>query len=153
MIKRITNRFFLGIPFGITLGLIVTIVFAYLTNQTFYQMIVNRFGNYANNSLDNLTVTVILWALLGSLFFVAALIFTIEYWSFVKKVIIHFFVTVSVFMVIAYALGWYSLSVGGFIDQIITFIVIYALFFVHDMVQAKRNVTAINNKLKREDNS
>ena len=152
MIKRITNRFFLGIPFGITLGLIVTIVFAYLTNQTFYQMIVNRFGNYANNSLDNLTVTVILWALLGSLFFVAALIFTIEYWSFLKKVIVHFFVTISIFMLIAYALDWYSLSIGSFVDQIMAFVVIYVLFFIHDKIQAKRNVAAINNKIKMINN-
>lgn len=152
MTRKIINRFFLGVPFGITLGLIVTIVFAYLTNQTFYQMVANRFGNYTNDSLDNFTITVILWALLGSLFFVAALIFTIEYWSFLKKVIVHFFVTISIFMLIAYALDWYSLSIGSFVDQIMAFVVIYVLFFIHDKIQAKRNVAAINNKIKMINN-
>lgn len=150
MIKRIISRFFLGMPFGVTYGLIMTIAVAYLTRQTFYQTSTNRFDNYISNPLDILTITIILWALLGSLFFVTSLIFTIEYWSLVRKVMVHFFITVVVFMTIAYTLGWYSSNIKGIMLEIIAFIFIYALFFINDRIRAKRNVAAINNKIKRD---
>ncbi|KAA8458055.1 DUF3021 domain-containing protein [Weissella paramesenteroides] len=153
MSKRIMYRFFLGMPFGVTYGMVISIAYAYLNNQTFYQMATNRFDNYISKPLDVLTITVILWALIGSLFFVTALIFTVERWSSVKKIIIHFFVTVSIFMIIAYALGWYLLNIEGVLTEIIIFVIIYALFTINDMIRAKRNVAAINNRIKNKKNS
>ncbi|GAW64445.1 hypothetical protein FC65_GL001188 [Ligilactobacillus acidipiscis DSM 15836] len=150
MIRRILNHFFFGMPFGITYGLLVTLGYSYGRGDTFYQPAEARFAEHFSSNLDVLLISIILWALFGSLFSVTALVFEIERWSLARQTLTHFATTVSGFMIIAYFAGWYPLDLASITSEIFVFVIIYLVVWGYSMLRAKRSVDAINKKIKKE---
>lgn len=149
MMRRILNRFFFGMPFGITYGLLITLLDAYVRGEKTYQPSGTRFASHFSNHLDMLLVSIILWALIGSLFSVTTMLFEIETWSLARQTLTHFALTVSGFMILAYLAGWYPLDLISIASEIFVFIIIYLVIWGSSMLRAKRNVDAINRKINK----
>ncbi|SCB83184.1 DUF3021 domain-containing protein [Weissella bombi] len=147
MIKRIIKNIFIGIPIGITFGLLVSLFYSYQVGDGFYQPSQQMFITHFSNQVNALTVSIVLWGLLGSLFSVTVLIFSIDSWSLARRTLIHFGLTVLGFLIIAYLAGWYSLSLRQIFGEIMTFVIIYVSTWLYSMFRTKKNIDAINQKI------
>ena len=149
MMRRILNRFFFGMPFGITYGLLITLGYSYGRGNIIYHPAEARFAEHFSSNLNVLLVSIILWALIGSLFSVTTMLFEIETWSLARQTLTHFALTVSGFMILAYLAGWYPLDLISIASEIFVFIIIYFVIWGSSMLRAKRNVDAINRKINK----
>ena len=70
---------------GVLIGLAISLVFNYLNGSTIYYPSSPNFVNQFAHPLNSVTVSVILWMLIGCVFGFGSLIFELKNWSLLKK--------------------------------------------------------------------
>ena len=92
-----------------------------------------------------MTVSVILWALMGLVFGFAGFGFAIRQWSLLKKMIINFIIYYIGFTSLAFLAGWFPLNIVNFMVFTVLFILIYVtIWFIRSYI-----IREINYKIKR----
>lgn len=86
---------------------------------------------------------------LGIYFGLAAFIFTVEQWSPLKKTVIHFILSISVYFIVAFSLGWVLFSTFAIIMSILTFTVIYCLFWLGFNLYYRKETQVLNKTLQQ----
>src|SRR5690625_1763166 len=75
---------------------------------------------------------------LGIYFAIAAFIFTVEEWSPLKKTMIHFLLSLTVYFIVAFTLGWVPVTFLAIFISMLIFFLIYILFlFVFTLFYCK----------------
>lgn len=149
MKRRLINHFLFGLPLGVTYGLLVTLGYSYAWGAHVYSPSTPVFVSASSNSLNVLSFSILIWALMGALFAVAVLIFEMDHWSLARQTLTHFCVTLVGFMALAYLAGWYPLNLTSLSSEVLVFVVIYLVFWFSSMLRTRRNVAAINRKIKK----
>lgn len=147
--KKIIKAGILGMPLGITIGLIIALIFSYL-NHTDYLMASSPqfFTNFSSN-LDGTTFSILLWALMGFVFSSSSLVFNIENWSITKQTVIHFITTFILFTILACLAGWFPLQATFFIYYFIEFLIIYLIVWTTTMAIEKKKINELNRLLNK----
>ena len=95
---------------GVLIGLAISLVFNYLNGSTTYYPSSPNFVNQFAHPLNSVTVSVILWMLIGCVFGFGSLIFEFKNWSLLKKTIINFCAYYAGFAPLAILCGWFPLT-------------------------------------------
>ena len=97
-----------------------------------------------------MTVSVILWALMGLVFGFGSFVFAIRQWSLLKKTIVSFIIYYIGFTPLAFLAGWFSLNIVNFMIFTGLFILIYVTIWFIRSYQVIREIREINNKIKKK---
>lgn len=134
MILEALKRSILGIAFG---GILTFIALTIMKFNAF-EATVSEIWMHMGASM-----------LLGVYFGVSSLIFGDSGSNIVKKSIIHFLLTYSVWLIIAGTVGWISLSGRVILWSSLAFILLYVLNWLGWYLYFKRVEAALNNQLQK----
>ena len=134
MIAEMMRRSLLG------LGFTAIITFAFLTVMTVQDI--------------EVPVSIIWKNMLGSMvmgiyFGCASLIFDREKWSPLKRTVIHFLLSVIVWLPLAIWMGWVPFEFLTILIGIVTFIIAYLLFWYGSYLYFKKIENEMNHSIKR----
>jgi len=87
--------------------------------------------------------------IMGVYFGSASLIFDLEKWSPLKKTVIHFIISIIVWLPIAMWIGWLPMELIPILTGIISFLVMYLLFWYGSYLYFKRIENEMNHSVKK----
>lgn len=145
-VKKVIFRGSLGILFGICVGTLITIFISlFIGNGNYYVVapeLLSKFG-------DEISAVVVQYILCGILGLVAAIgycIFEIEDLGMTKQTILHFILTVSTTVTVAYICNWFKHNIISVLIYIAIFIIIYFCIWISQYLFWKNKIKRINNK-------
>lgn len=138
-----------GMFLGIAIGLCVSIFFNYLNGADTYLPSTPVFTSHFARPLNAVTVSVVLWALMGLVFSIGALIFQIERWILLKRTIVNFFVYYIFFTPLAFMAHWFIIDLPHILVFTIIFTLIYVLIWFINAQLIKNDIKQINEKLRK----
>ncbi|KHF41689.1 DUF3021 domain-containing protein [Halalkalibacter okhensis] len=113
------------------------------------------FGTLTVMMMTNTEVAVpILWEnilgsmIMGAFFGAASLLFEIEKWSPLKQTMIHFILSISLWLFLATLVGWLPLTPVAVLVSISSFILVYLIFWLSFYLYFKRVEKEMNRSVK-----
>ncbi|MFD2131473.1 DUF3021 domain-containing protein [Pseudogracilibacillus auburnensis] len=88
--------------------------------------------------------------ILGMYFGLASFILEREDWSPLKKIVIHFLLSSTVYFAIAIPIGWVMFTPIAIVLTFILFIIVYILFWSGFQAYYKKVEASLNNTLKKK---
>ncbi len=118
MKKKIIKRSLLGLPLGIAMGYLITILASFGRANGYYTPCVPELISMMGNEINAVIVQTILYGLLGVGFAAISVIWEIDSWSIVKQTGIYFSIISVIMLPIAYFAYWMEHSIIGFLIYI-----------------------------------
>lgn len=146
--KKIIKQVFDFASIGMLIGLLISISISYFYDSHIYYPSAPAFVAHFQRPLDAVTVSVILWIIIGQLFGFGSLIFSIRNWSLIKKTIINFITYYFGLLPLAILAGWFPAKAINFLIFTIIFIIIYAVIWAINYHLVKKDIRQLNQKVK-----
>ena len=135
---------------GTLYGLIVSLCYNFFNQNSTYYPSDPSFTTKFATPLNAMTVSVILWALMGLVFGFGSFVFAIRQWSLLKKTIINFIIYYIGFTPLAFLAGWFPLNIVNFMIFTGIFILIYITIWFIRSYTIRKEIREINNKIKKK---
>ncbi|WP_056938558.1 DUF3021 domain-containing protein, partial [Paucilactobacillus suebicus] len=148
MIKKITTRSLIGAPIGIAIGLTMALIFSYAFGNTRFYPSTPRFVDQFANPINAVTISAIIWALMGVVFSVSSIVFEMEKWSILRQTTVNFIITYIGFTVLALICQWFPLNAAWLTIYTVIYIVVYFFIWFGQLMAARSIVRRINAKIK-----
>ncbi len=133
---EIFNRSMIGVAFGAILTFIFLTVFMFMDVET-------TVSEVWRHMLASMT--------LGVYYGLSSFIWTeLEKWSPLKKTIVHFTLSITIYFIIAFVAKWVPTNWFAIIVSTIIFTCIYALYWLGYRMYYKRVEAALNRDLKKQ---
>lgn len=150
MKKKLILRGALGVPLGIALGYVITILISLIWADGYYSPCVPELVETLGNEIKAVILQTLLCGLLGAGFAASSVIWEIEHWSIVKQTGIYFLIVSVIMMPIAYFTFWMEHSITGILSYFGIFVLIFAVIWMVQFVIGKHNVKKMNEKISEE---
>ena len=147
MKKEMIRRGLHGIPQGIAIGYVISIIISLIEGSGTYQAVVPDLATQLNSEILAIVVQMIFTAVVGGGFAAASVIWEIDEWSILKQTGVYFCVISLMLLPISYFLHWMERSVGGFIIYFGIFIVLFLVIWIIQYLFWKKRINKINDKL------
>ncbi|HBT94925.1 MAG TPA: DUF3021 domain-containing protein [Coriobacteriia bacterium] len=156
MLKKAVLRGLLGLPLGIAIGYVITIiisvVFAGGGYWSVHPVLMYQFGSEINAVIFQ----AFLCGVIGAVYAAASIIWELERWSIAKQTGIYFVVIAATMLPIVYFSHWMEHSVTGVLVYLLIFIAIFVIIWVTMWLimwsAARRQVKQVNEKLREDGN-
>ena len=148
--KKVTGYMLFGIPSGILIGLITSLIFSWQAGYGIFYPGPPAFMSLFNNELEALTAALVLWSIVGMMFSISSLIFEKLEWSILKQTSLHFLCTYTGLLALNVFLNWFDYTLGNVAEFTLTFMIIYAVVWSVSMIRVKKSLDQINQRLKKE---
>lgn len=149
MKKQVILRGFLGIPMGIALGYIITILISLTHGGTDYSPCVPTLVEMAGGELNAVILQTIMCAVLGMTFSACSVIWELDNWSIAKQTGIYFLITALVMMPVAYVTHWMEHSLRGVLGYFGVFLGVFVVMWISMYLMYRKNINQLNAKLKK----
>ncbi|WP_062048998.1 DUF3021 domain-containing protein [Bacillus sp. JCM 19034] len=136
MIIEVIKRLMTGIAFsGMATFIAITIV------------------NFTNGeaTISELWLYMLCSNIIGIYFGLSSFIFGENGLSVLKQTLIHFFLSISFYSIIALAVGWVPLTLQAILLSSLIFLITYAIFFTGYYMYYKRIEESLNDSLSKKD--
>ena len=147
MKKKMMMRGLLGLPLGIAIGYIITILISLCLATGNYSPCVPELVTMMGNEINAVLLQTLLCGILGMGFAASSVIWEIDNWSLVRQTGIYFTVISVIMLPIAYFAYWMEHSVAGFLSYFGIFASIFVVIWIIQFVKGRRNVRIMNEKL------
>lgn len=148
MKKKILLRGALGIPVGIAIGYVITVLISAVVGEGRYFPCVPQLIDETGSELNAVILQTILCALLGAVSSAISVIWEIERWSIVRQTGVFFLALSLAMMPTAYFLHWMERSAVGFLRYFGIFAAIFAVIWLVMYAASFQAVKKMNKKLK-----
>lgn len=146
-IKKIAKCGIDGITYGVTIGMILSLIFSYLAGSSSYYPSTPAFVAGFNNNLTATLISVLLWMVIGLFSAYSSIIFELENISLWIKTVIHFCLVYAIVLAVGIYLKWFTTN--GFILVTISFVVVYAAIWVITWLTIKNDIKRINQQITK----
>lgn len=153
MKKKIIRRSLLGIPFGITIGNLISILISLSLAHGYYTPCVPELTVIMGNEINAVILQTILCGILGAGFAASSVIWEMDSWSIVKQTGIYFSIISLIMLPIAYFAYWMEHSVVGFLSYFAIFALIFIIIWVIEFCIGIYNVRKMNKELLKTNNT
>lgn len=147
MKKKAIKSGLLGIPVGIAIGYVITILISLGWGDGYYYPCVPTLIECAGSEIGAVAIQTVLCALLGLAYGAASVIWEIEEWSLAKQTTVCFFIYSLSMLPIAYAAGWMEHSISGVLIYFGIFCAIFAIIWAAQYLGWKYRINKINRKI------
>lgn len=137
----------LGIPVGIAIGNIISIVVSLIWAQGYYSPCEPELVHTMGNEINAVILQTVLCGLLGAAFGMSSMIWQIENWGVIKQTGIYFLITAAAMMPMAYFMYWMEHSIKGFLSYVAVFIIIFIVIWLAEYLIGRYLVAKMNSKL------
>ncbi|MBO1198677.1 DUF3021 domain-containing protein [Staphylococcus simiae] len=148
---KIIRSIFISLLIGLTLSILFSALYA----QGHYYPLnpVSTIGQFYFTHFSEpaiMTIAIILWLLIGFVFYIGSLIFNATDWSITTATILHFIVTYFGFLPLAILAGWFPITIINLLFFTVIFIAIYIVIWLINYFKNKNYVRAINQELQQK---
>lgn len=143
----VMQRGTLGIPIGITIGTVISILVSFIWGQGSYSPCEPELVRTMGNEINAVILQTILCGLLGAAFGASSVIWGIDHWSLTKQTGIYFLIVTAAMFPMAYFMYWMEHSVKGFLSYAGIFVGLFILIWVFQYLIARNAVAKMNAKL------
>ena len=147
MKKKIILRSLSGIPLGLAIGYLITIMISLIWADGCYTPCVPELAEIMGSEINAVLLQTLLCGILGMGFGGCSVIWEIEDWGIVKQTGIYFLIVSLIMMPIAYVTYWMEHNLSGILSYFGIFVLIFALVWVIQYGRAKHNVKKLNEKM------
>ena len=150
MKKKTIRRGLFGLPIGITIGFVITLIIsACVGDGSFYPVTPELIGAMGNE-LNAVILQTVLCAIMGAGFAAASVIWELDSWSLAKQSGIYF-LTISIIMLpVAYFANWMKHSLAGVLSYVGIFTAIFVVVWISQYLLWKRNIKRMNAFVSEE---
>ena len=150
MKKKALLRGLLGVPLGMAMGYLITIVISLGWGQGRYVACMPELIALAGSEAGAVALQAALCGVLGAAFAVCSLIWEMERWSLLKQSAVYFAVTALVMLPIAWVCGWMDHSAGGVALYMGIFAGIFAVAWVTQYMLWRGKIRRLNRRVHEE---
>ncbi len=149
MKKQIILRGIIGIPIGIVIGYLITIIISCVAGEGSYISCVPTLIEETGSEIGAVILQAVLCSVLGMVFGAISVIWEIEHWSIVKQTGIYFFISAMTILPIAYILHWMEHSVVGVLQYLGIFLGIFVFMWISMYLKYRSHINQLNAKLRQ----
>ena len=151
MKKKILMRGLLGLPTGIAIGFVITLIIsACIGNGSFYPVtpeLIDTMGN----ELNAVILQTVLCAVMGVGFAAASVIWELDSWSLAKQSGIYFAIISVIMLPIAYVTNWMKHTVLGVLSYVAIFAAIFVVVWLSQYLLWKRKIKKMNALVSKDE--
>lgn len=151
MKKKIILRALFGLPVGITIGFVITLVISACIGGGSYYPATPELVEAMGSELCATVLQTALCAVMGAGFAAASVIWELDTWSLAKQSGIYFLIACILMLPIAYIAGWMEHSIGGFLSYVGIFVAIFIAVWLAQYLSWKRKIKKMNELVNKED--
>ena len=150
MKKKIIMRGLLGLPTGIAIGFVITLIIsACIGNGSFYPVtpeLIDTMGN----ELNAVILQTVLCAVMGVGFAAASVIWELDSWSLAKQSGIYFAIISVIMLPIAYVTNWMKHTALGVLSYVAIFVAIFIVVWLSQYLLWKRKIKKMNALVSKD---
>ena len=151
MKKKMIMRGLLGLPTGIAIGFVITLIIsACIGNGSFYPVtpeLIDTMGN----ELNAVILQTVLCAVMGVGFAAASVIWELDSWSLAKQSGIYFLIISVITLPIAYVTNWMKHTVLGVLSYVAIFAAIFVVVWLSQYLLWKRKIKKMNALVSKDE--
>ena len=140
-------RALVGAPIGLAYSTIITIIISLAQGDgKYYAVVPEMIADVGSESIAVL-IQALCSMLYGAAFAGASVVWDTD-WSLTKMTAVHFLICSAATFPIAYLIRWMDHTPGGVLRYFSIFLAVYIAIWIGQYMRMKRNVDAINKKVK-----
>ena len=151
MKKKIIMRGLFGLPTGIAIGFVITLIIsACIGNGSFYPVtpeLIDTMGN----ELNAVILQTVLCAIMGVGFAAASVIWELDSWSLAKQSGVYFMIISVVMLPIAYVTNWMKPTILGVLSYVAIFAAIFVVVWLSQYLLWKRKIKKMNALVSKDE--
>ena len=151
MKKKIIMRGLFGLPTGIAIGFVITLIIsACIGNGSFYPVtpeLIDTMGN----ELNAVILQTVLCAIMGVGFAAASVIWELDSWSLAKQSGVYFMIISVVMLPIAYVTNWMKHTILGVLSYVAIFAAIFVVVWLSQSLLWKRKIKKRNALVSKDE--
>lgn len=152
MIKKMILRGLIGVPIGITISYLITIIISICIGKGIYYPVSDELIGLIGNELNALILQTIISGLMGAGFSMLSIIWEINSWSLFKQSAIFFGSSCLLMFPAAYLLNWMSHTAIGILIYVGIFILIFVIIWLSYYFYMKNKIKKMNSKINNNNN-
>lgn len=149
MKKRVILRGLLGIPMGITIGYVFTIVISLIWAQGYYAPCAPGLTAVMGSEIGAVVVQTVLSGIVGAGFAAASVIWEIGEWSITRQTVSCFIIYGVIMFPLAYLANWMQHTVAGVLSYVAIFVVVFAAIWLVFRFIWKGKVKKLDSEVKK----
>ena len=150
MKKKIMKRMWIGLPVGIAMGYIITLIISACIGDGAFYPVAPEFAEKMGNELNAVILQTVLCGVIGVGFAAASVIWELDSWSLAKQSGAYFLVIGIILLPIAYVANWMQHSVVGFLSYIGIFAGIFFAVWLSQYLCWKQRIKKMNDRVRHE---
>lgn len=151
MKKKIIMRGLFGLPTGIAIGFVITLIIsACIGNGSFYPVtpeLIDTMGN----ELNAVILQTVLCAIMGVGFAAASVIWELDSWSLAKQSGVYFMIISVIMLPIAYVTNWMKHTILGVLSYVAIFAAIFVVVWISQYLLWKRKIKKMNALVSKDE--
>lgn len=151
MKKQMIKRGLIGLPVGMAIGFLITILISACAGDGHYYPVTPELTAAMGCELNAVIWQTALCAVMGAGFAMASLIWEIDTWSLARQSGVYFLIACLLVLPIAYIANWMEHSVAGFLSYVGIFVGIFAVTWLSQYLLWRGKVKKMNARVRRRD--
>ncbi|KXU49947.1 DUF3021 domain-containing protein [Longibaculum muris] len=149
MKKKMLLRGVLGIPLGISISYVISIITSFIYGNGKFFVCSPLLIEYAGNEINAVVLQTVLSALLGMIFAGGSVVWDMEQWSIAKQTGIYFTLTAVAMFPISYMAGWMEHTLLDCVIYFGIFVVIFVVMWLIQYFIWKQKIERINKNIHK----
>ena len=150
MKKKIILRALFGLPVGITIGFVITLVISACIGGGSYYPATPELIETMGSELCATVLQTALCAVMGAGFAAASVIWELDTWSLAKQSGIYFLAASVIMLPIAYVAGWMKHTIAGFLSYAGIFAAIFVAVWLSQYLMWKLKIKKMNVQIEKD---
>jgi len=147
--KKIIQRTLLGIPIGVFIGYLITILISFVMADSTYYAVAPELSDLCGSEINAVAFQAVLCAVYGMGFGAISIFWEIEKWSLLKQTILYFLCGSIISFPITWFAYWFPHTPGGMTGYFVIWIIIFALVWISQYIALKARVKKMNKKINK----
>lgn len=149
MKKKAVLRGLVGIPIGIAIGYVVTVIISLVWGQGRYLPVQPELAAWAGTEINAVVLQMVLCAVMGFGIGAESTIWDIDSWSLAKQSGVYFGILCAIMLPIAYLAHWMPHTVNGVLRYIGIFVAIFLAVWLIQYFILKAKISRMNDNVNR----
>ena len=145
--KKAGLRALVGAPIGLAYTTVITIIISLAAGGDKYYPVVPELTADVGSETIAVLIQALCSLLFGAAFAGASVVWDTD-WSLTKMTVVHLLICSAATFPIAYLIRWMNHTPGGILKYFGIFLAVYIAIWISQYMRMKRNVDAINKKVK-----
>lgn len=150
MKKKIIMRGLFGLPTGIAIGFVITLIISVCIGNGSFYPVTPELIDATGNELNAVILQTVLCAIMGAGFAAASIIWELDSWSLAKQSGIYFMIISVIMLPIAYITNWMQHTILGVLSYVAIFVAIFVVVWLSQYLLWKRKIKQMNTLVNKD---